>query len=267
MIINYLRNYQAFAAAVETFDTNSETVGSTTSENYETSSEGTHEFLAHCVFALTEWIVIGEIYNCDLKNFPGLEDGASAFTGVVQNHEGDYTDDSVKALFVKGLNTDMFPSGLGKFFQNIEGIYACYDMRLMEIHQSDLKPFPKLKFLALCDNNILTIENDLFSFNTDLEYINLNANPLIHIDANAFDSLTKLNSFHVTTDFCEFENSSAENIDEVKQLVAEINAGKCTNEKHSEIFEFRKKITDNSNILKYFGEMQNCINPIINQIE
>ena len=55
-----------------------------------------------------------------------------------------------------------------------------------------MKPFPKLIYLSLHQNNIEIIEDGLFDFNPNLEVITLSNNRISHIDQFVFDNLVKL---------------------------------------------------------------------------
>jgi len=67
--------------------------------------------------------------------------------------------------------------------------------QLKEIHQSDLKPFPKLVYFGLYYNEIEVIDEGLFDFNPNLKIVGFWENKIIHIDPNVFDHLNKLSNF------------------------------------------------------------------------
>lgn len=87
-----------------------------------------------------------------------------------------------------------FPRGLEKLFKNLEFIFIEY-AGLKEIHQADLKPFPKLVYLSLMYNSIQVLESGVFDANPNLEILAFVANDLVHIDPNVFDNLPKLGCF------------------------------------------------------------------------
>lgn len=84
-----------------------------------------------------------------------------------------------------------FPSGMDKIFGNLK-LISIWHGRIKEIHQSDLRPFSKLVYLSLHQNNIEVIDDGLFDFNPNLEVITLSNNRISHIDQFVFDNLVKL---------------------------------------------------------------------------
>lgn len=101
---------------------------------------------------------------------------------------------------------------------------------LKEIHQSDLKFFPRLKCLELYHNEIEILEEGLFKFNPELEMIWLSSNRIFHIDPEVFDGLLgKLSYLSLDTNDC-ISSYVSNDTEEVRELV--INATrKCVDSK------------------------------------
>ena len=74
--------------------------------------------------------------------------------------------------------------------------------RVKEIHQSDLKPFPKLVICGFMDNDIEIIENDLFDYNPNIELVSFWNNKILIIGSNVFDNLPKLNWLYLDSNRC-----------------------------------------------------------------
>ena len=81
-----------------------------------------------------------------------------------------------------------------KFFENLELIFIDF-AGMKEIHQTDLKPFPKLIYLSLEYNSIEVLESGVFDANPNLEILSFVTNDLVHIESNVFDNLPKLRCF------------------------------------------------------------------------
>lgn len=107
---------------------------------------------------------------------------------------------------MQGLKIDVhrihfFPQGIEKSFPNLIAIYM-NDGSLSELHQSDLQPFPQLRYLDFFENQLERIESDLFKFNSELEVIWLSDNRIKFIDPNVFDHLTKLTHLFLMDNVC-----------------------------------------------------------------
>lgn len=88
-------------------------------------------------------------------------------------------------------HVEYFPHGLDKIFPDLYEV-DFWHSGLKEIRQVDLKPFGKLKSILVHNNMIEYIEKDLFKFNPDLVYVNLDYNKISYIDPNVFDNLNSL---------------------------------------------------------------------------
>ena len=106
-----------------------------------------------------------------------------------------------------------------------------------EIHQSDLKPFMLLSHFYITWNLIEIIEEGLFDYNPNLEWIGFTGSNIIHIDPNVFDNLKKLKTFWLETVPCvkkKVDNS----YEKVKEVIVVVKR-QCRN---SEFMEIEDKI-------------------------
>lgn len=90
----------------------------------------------------------------------------------------------VIALEIDSQEVNFMPHGIEKFLPNLEMINITASS-LQQISQADLKPFSKLKVLLLTRNEIEVIPDDLFAFNTWLNQISFEYNPIKAIGKNA----------------------------------------------------------------------------------
>jgi Leucine-rich repeat (LRR) protein len=116
---------------------------------------------------------------------------------------------------------NFMPRGLIDVFPNLI-LIDIGTAGMKEIHQSDLKDFPRLKDLYLFNNDITTIEQDLFKFNTELELIELGHNKITQIYPTVFDHLSQLSRLWLWSNECinhhAFNRSAVESlIKRVKQ--------------------------------------------------
>jgi len=156
-----------------------------------------------CQYSSSSWGSLGKIYECIVQNVVNITSlDAAQVDSISGQHLTGYNNDNVEAIDVyqKG-QVHYFPRGLNKIFKNLKGI-SIGGTGLKEIHQSDLKDFPKLKNLFLYENDLEIIEENLFKFNPNLEFIDLSSNKISHIDPNVFDKLTKLKTLDLKSNTC-----------------------------------------------------------------
>lgn len=126
-----------------------------------------------------------------------------------------------------------FPKNLEKFFKNVELIIIQH-LKLLEITQSDLKPFKELKYLSLENNNISCIERDLFKFNTELRVIKLNSNKIKYIFSAVLDHLVNLKYLWLNSNECiKANHNSYGDRDETLKLIEEVKK-ECSNDNKKE---------------------------------
>lgn len=81
-------------------------------------------------------------------------------------------------------------------FKNIKGVEIS-NCHLKQINQNDLKLLPELEFLALTNNDIKLLEDNLFSYNLNLEVVDFSGNGLFLMGITIFSNLEKLHSLDI----------------------------------------------------------------------
>ena len=144
-----------------------------------------------------------KVYWCDVQNYVNITSLDSATVDSISGtHKAGYNNDNVEAFSANQIGQIYyFPRGLNKFFKNLKKI-SIINTGLKEIHQSDLKDFPKLKHLYLYYNNLTKIEENLFNYNPNLELISLSFNKISNINPNVFDKLKKLKNLYFNSNPC-----------------------------------------------------------------
>jgi len=164
---------------------------------------------------------------------------AAQVDSISGTHQAGFNDDNVNAFRIHEIGQlHYFPRGLNKFFKNLQGLAINYS-GLKEIHQRDLKDFPKLELLYLFGNNLEILEENLFEFNPNLEIISLRYNKITHIDPNVFSKQNKLHSLNFESNKCI--ESYATNPSEVQTIIRIANY-RCTNENYSNLEQKVKKL-------------------------
>ncbi|KAL7011515.1 hypothetical protein ACKWTF_014299 [Chironomus riparius] len=176
-----------------------------------------------CDYSVTRFTVIGDGYRCSIKDNPNILTKESAKVNILSgSHWDSKSNDDVLGFVAFGITMQFFPSGLDKYFKNIKAIYI-QSCQLKEIHQSDLKQFPKLISLSFYFNSIKSIEAGLFDFNPNLQLIAFLEQQIVRIDPNVFDHLGKLESFyfHLVPCVNQYIENSREEVEAAIQIVKE----------------------------------------------
>lgn len=158
-------------------------------------------------------------YTCRLRDFR-IDSPTDAVDEVVGIHHGNKTQADVTSVkFVNSPKMLFFPKGIENFFVDITHITVT-ESGLPEIHQSDLKPFPKLRYLTLYKTKITTLELGLFQFNPKLNKLYVTDCPLKFIAADIFKPTPELAYVNFHDNACI--SLRATNPDEVKLVEEEI---------------------------------------------
>ncbi|KAL7023592.1 hypothetical protein ACKWTF_012697 [Chironomus riparius] len=191
----------------------------------------------HCSFSYGGFGTLYPIYVCHLMSIVNMTSpDAAQVDGISGLHHAGFNNDDVGVFHNFGRATmHYFPSGLDKMFKNLRAIQIM-NSGLKKVHVSDLKPFHNLVDLCLFSNELEVLEENLFEFNPNLEYINLNANKITYIDPNVFDKLTKLRILSLAINPCidMYSNSptGVQNIIKTAKL-------QCTN---SDYLNYKQKV-------------------------
>lgn len=98
----------------------------------------------------------------------------------------------IEALWISTAKVIFFPTGIVSKFPNLK-LLAVTNSGLMSVNKENLKAFGiKLEELDLSDNNITSIDADLFEYNPNLKYISLYSLPLRYIEPEFFLNLRNL---------------------------------------------------------------------------
>lgn len=131
-------------------------------------------------------------------------------------HPAGESNDNVNTLLIFEQICEFFPVGIENQFQKMEGI-AIQKSGLKKITKNDLRGFPKLKSISLFGNQLITLESNLFLFNTELKLVSLFNNKLKHVFSNIFDGLNDLERVYLSSNPCISEEAlNAEKLEQLK---------------------------------------------------
>lgn len=141
-----------------------------------------------CTFSFHTPAFFRTVYTC----FPAITFTGSAILGnVTGDHESGYTNDDVEYLFVADRNLPFALQGIENFFENLKGLQYS-DTGILSISAADLEPFPQLEYFVLFQNNLTSLDGDLFSNTPLLRYLFLNSNQIQHIGHDLVTNLDDL---------------------------------------------------------------------------
>lgn len=142
----------------------------------------------------------GGRYSCHTKKFAviGSDRKIKNVSGV---HFKNQTNDNVTQYFARGLVIQIFPSGLGERFTNVEvvRITSC-SMRLLL--KEDMENLVKLKYLDLVNNKIEKLESNTFENTLNLIEILLDNNRLQFIGAELLNLLKNIQLVRFGANVC-----------------------------------------------------------------
>jgi len=201
-----------------------------------------------CRYIVESWAAIGNIYFCFVQNAVNITSlNEAQVDSISGTHLTGYNNDNVEAFqVVRKGQIHYFPRGLNKFFKNLKGIQI-YNTELKEVHQSDLKDFPKLMNLNFAANSLEILEENLFEFNPILEDIDLWPNKITHIDPNVFAKLTKLRYLYLNSNTC-ISMAAVNNSTAVQDVIKKAQT-QCTNLDYSNLEQKVKNLEIESTIL------------------
>ncbi|CAG9812355.1 unnamed protein product [Chironomus riparius] len=186
------------------------------------------------------------IYECmvtDIKIINKHEREVSNVSGI---HDQNMTNENVKSFSIGNRVMHFMPNNVEKFFTNLI-VLDVYATRLQEIHKKDLEPFPDLKFLSLTNNELKTINFDLFVYNPNLEVLLLTGNR-IEIVNDAFEFLSNLQYLSFRNNLCK-SGEAKNNRNEVIALIEDIHTN-CE-------IDYEKAFGQCKSVLKMIQNKQN----------
>lgn len=175
-----------------------------------------------------DYIEFKNTYICKVSTNPNIITRETAkITSVSGSHKSGHSNDNVLSFHAFSKTINNFPSGLESIFKNLK-VISIESTQLKEVHQSDLKPFPQLEFLCLAQNDIKTLEEDLFEFNSNIKLVMFYSCKITHIDPNVFDHLDKMTYLLLSSNTCIHEEARNDRT-KVMKIIKKIQNRQCIN--------------------------------------
>lgn len=160
-------------------------------------------------------------YTCEAKLL--IFGNGTNILGVTQNHLNGLTNNDVLYLRSNDAVLEALPTRIEGFFPNLT-LLRFDNAGIKRITKFNFRPFSELWFLSLKNNQLESLESDLFEYTPKLERIFLSSNNVVHIGLNILNSLKYLEVAYFESNICI--NSFAANATQIKRLKLELTA-KC----------------------------------------
>lgn len=161
------------------------------------------------------------VYECQDRSTQILSKNDTTITGRSgKAHFYSKTNEDIGSLWMTDTKVFYFPTNLENVFPNLFAI-SITDCKLMEIHQSDLKPYPMLEKMMLSSNHLAYLEHDLFKFNPKITRLSFADNEIVHVESSVFIELKNLKFLNFKNNLC-FSGEADNNRFEVLNLVLSI---------------------------------------------
>lgn len=157
----------------------------------------------NCNFNNVNWVNTGVSYTCT-ATIQGL--AVPVLSNVTGNHAENKTNNDVGALAVSNQEMFIIPQNISNFFPNLT-ILSLSNLRIYRVSSFDIAQFPELQVLILYNNNLDSLDGNLFVRNSLLEYINLSSNQIRHLGPNIFNPLRNLRVLRLQRNICIDEYS------------------------------------------------------------
>lgn len=148
------------------------------------------DVVLHCFFGDFEWLVVNTRYTCHWAYTAAQSSGGLSIVG---NQQSGRTNDDVEALYVNDdpLELKTIPRGIEDFFPFLM-VFAWSTGHLTTLTADDLKPFSFLLELSFFNNKIISLDGDLFTRSTYVEFLNFGKNQIKDVGYGFLDGLNML---------------------------------------------------------------------------
>lgn len=147
---------------------------------------------------------MGDVYTCSVMDL-NVQASDTNVAKVNGEHLDGKSNKDVLKLNIENQECIFLPHGFEKHFPNIEGLRVAASM-LVELTQSDISVFPKLRNCDMFNNNIEVLERNLFEKNRDLEYLYFGDNRIRSVGYNILKPLTKIHTVVLQFNKCIDKN-------------------------------------------------------------
>lgn len=150
----------------------------------------------NCTYTMQHFNPIGSIYTCDAGI---LSDGSEIVSAIYGNHQDGKTDADVHGFVLHSQGLAFIPLNVETFFPNIRALDV-YNNFITNITNFHLKPFINLVHFAIIDNQITSLDTDVFDGLPFLNYVSFRNNSIRHVGHDVI--LPSLGQIHFDLNEC-----------------------------------------------------------------
>lgn len=153
------------------------------------------------------------VYRCTVIEVNSIE--STTLEKVVAVHDEGRSDYDVEYLWIRDHLLPFVPNGIEQFFSRLRMVLF-WSTHLLTISPEDLRQFPRLTHFWSYDNNITSLNSDLFAHNPRARLIEFQNNKIQHIGNDLVTRLSELTRLSFFGNPCTTEVASSR--EEVLQL-------------------------------------------------
>lgn len=118
---------------------------------------------------------------------------SNALESVIGDHDVGRTNDNVEYLTIKDQFMPYFPERLLDYFKILKAV-GITNTQLLTLSATDLQEIPGLLHVSVQENNLISLDGDLFSLTPHLKYFAADFNRIEHVGTDFFipDNMTFL---------------------------------------------------------------------------
>jgi len=132
----------------------------------------------NCSFAMETFSQVGNIYRCSAS--VAFDTEPEKITAVNGTHQGGREAGDVLGLQINSRRIEFFPTNIVNFFPNI--IFLRFQSNSISyVNNYHLLPFPNLQYLSLYNNQITSLDSNLFSGLNSMRLISFQSNDIKHV--------------------------------------------------------------------------------------
>lgn len=160
-------------------------------------------FTLNCEYQYINWTMVGRRYTCNVLSIDFSDDNLiRAWNATGEHFSEELSDDDVEGVWIDNENFNgVFPQGIGEIFPSIVTIRVA-EAGIRELTRNDLLQFPNLLMIVLIDNELETLDADVFDGTPNMECINFNRNRIRHLGPRVFQRLNNLMALRLADNFC-----------------------------------------------------------------
>lgn len=174
----------------------------------------------NCTYRNGTWAFIGFAYTCEATL---LFDDKDHVTELRPNHWSNMTSINVEGIMINNQKLPFLPKGFTNFFENLRAVQIS-NTSLSVLRGDDLAQFPKLENFDYRMSDVESIDEDLFAYTPNIEFLRIDRNLVTNIGSSTFRGLRKLRQLELNDNLCI--NKVANNTASISSLIREA-AFKC----------------------------------------